>query len=292
MRISQRPVFCACVAAALAMVGFGTARPAQAVILSGFNNFSLNTFGTPLGGSINTPTDTQLTLTTATTNGTGQQGTSSFYTSQLATGAFTASFVYTMTPGTGYYQEPANGFTFTIQNDPRGSAGVGTSGAGIGYGDVYGLDAQLVNSVAVEFDIYTDAPSSTSPGMALGVNGSLGPPYPSVSPVNLLSTDPILVQLSYSGGTALSVTLTDQNVPADTFSTTLTLPGTIASIVGNGGNAYVGFTGGSGAGTSTQLITSFSFDDSAATVPLPPALAGGLVLLAAFGLVQATRRTA
>ncbi len=92
-------------------------------------------------------------------------------------------------------------------------------------------------------------------GTALGTNGNIGS-FTSTSPVNLDSNDPIAVLLSYNGTTnVLTETLKD-TVTSATFSTSYTSD--LASVLG-ASTAWVGFTGGTGAGSSTQTVSNFTF---------------------------------
>ena len=152
--------------------------------------------------------------------------------------------------------------TFVLQN--QGLNAVGGSGSGLGY-------SGISPSAAVALDIWTPFIGTT-----FATNGSLGS-FTSVSPVNLDSGDPISVLVAYNGTTnVLAETLTDLTTSA-TFSTSYTSD--LASVLG-AGTAYVGFTGGTGAGSSTQTVSDFSFINSA--VPEPTSL----TLWATCGLVM------
>jgi hypothetical protein len=120
-------------------------------------------------------------------------------------------------------------------------------------------------------------------GTHLGTNGTVGA-YNSTSPVHLDSGHPIQVSLSYDG-TTLTEKLKDLTT-LSTFSTSYTV--NISSIVGNGGMAWVGFTGSDGGFTSTQTIGDFSFNGTA--VPVPRGASTGLGLLAGLGLFALARR--
>ena len=65
-----------------------------------------------------------------------------------ATEPIRSSFEFHLHDGT------ADGFTFTMQRDPRGSDALGEGGGAQGYGN--GAPDGIVQSVAVEFDLYPD----------------------------------------------------------------------------------------------------------------------------------------
>jgi len=183
----------------------------------------------------------QLTITTVN-NGTTN---SAFFKTPQPDSSFTASFTYTDAANS---TRGGDGATFVLQNDPRGASALASGGGStLGYGAT-GND--ITNSVAVE--IHIDSAFSPPIGVALGVNGTVGP-YVTPGSVSLYGGDPINVLLSYNG-TTLSEQLLD-TVSNATYSTSynVNIPGTVGSL------AYVGFTGGSGLDTSTQQITNFSY---------------------------------
>jgi Legume lectin domain len=59
------------------------------------------------------------------------------------------SFRFSQHDGSG---NPGDGLTFAIQRDPRGEDALGEGGGSLGYGG----DDQITDSVAVEFDLYSD----------------------------------------------------------------------------------------------------------------------------------------
>ena len=99
-------------------------------------------------------------------------------------------------------------------------------------------------------------------GTNFNTNGNTGS-YNSTSPVAFSSMDPIGVVLSYNGSThVLTENLTDLTTSA-TYSASYTSD--LTSVLG-AGTALVGFTAGTGAGTSTQTVSDFLFSS---TVPEP-----------------------
>jgi hypothetical protein len=171
-------------------------------------------------------------------------------------GAFSNSWIYTDVNTAG-----ADGCTFTIQNDTRGTAAIGGNGSNLGY-------STITPSFAFCLNLY----NPNIRGFCWGTNGLRGaPPYTTTAPVNLASGDPILVTLVYANG-LITATLVDQTT-ADTFTTSLNV--NIPALVG-GNTAYVGFTGGDGATTSTQQISNFS---QVSLPSLNAQVSGGNILL-------------
>ena len=220
--------------------------------IAGFNNgtgFTLNGGPTISGGTA-----------TLTDNNTFEARSLYYDTPQNISGGFQASFIYQATGGNSFAL--ADGTTFVLQN--QGLNALGDSGSDLGY-------SGIAPSAAVALDLF--APSGTT----FDTNGNIGG-YTSTSPVNLNSGDPIGVLLSYNGSTqVLSETLTDLTT-SSTYATSYSSD--LASVLG-GGTALVGFTAGTGAGSSTQTISDFSFISS---VPEPTSL----TLWASCGLALAS----
>lgn len=240
--------------------------------ITGFNNglgWQQNGAGYIFGGGGTSITDDQLTVTTANVSGNN----SAFYESPQPIGRFVADFTYTDAARGKNGPNGGNGIAFVIQNDPRGTT-VYTYGGGstLGYGA--GFNAAIAPSVAVEFNIDT---SFTPPaGIAVGINGSVGPFAPTGA-IALNSGDPIAVTIAYNG-TTLSTHLHDTITGGDYTQ----LQALNLSAIGS--MAYVGFTGGSGLDTATQLVSNFTFQ----TVPEPSSCI--VAAISALGLLVASRR--
>jgi hypothetical protein len=209
---------------------------------------------------------------TLTNGGIGQSGTAWFNAPVSVGGGFTASFTYAMTFTPGGLS-PADGVSFTLQNDTRGTAALGIGGGGLGYVDI-------VNSASVQLNVFSGFGNGTGPGTALNTQGRApqfgGNPFLPTDPVNLQSQDLIQVVLAYNGSTnQLTETLTDLSTQA-TFTTSYT--DNLATEVG-GQTALIGFTGGTGSGTSTQVISAFTYN-STPIVPEPAGLTLSLVCAA------------
>jgi hypothetical protein len=175
------------------------------------------------------------------TSGVGSSARAAFFATPMNIGAFQASFIYQDINGGG-----ADGFTFCLQNDPRGASALGAAGGSLGV-------SGITPSLELTFNIYSGAPGGV--GISFGTNGGNGNPYNSTAPVNIASGDPIAVSVLYLNGVA-HVTLTDTNT-SDTFSASLPI-GNLPAILG-APTAYVGFTGGDGSLASQQTITDFAF---------------------------------
>jgi hypothetical protein len=180
---------------------------------------------------------------TITNNKVGEAHTAFYNTPQIVT-TFSANFIYQASGN-----KAAEGVAFVLQNSTTTPPGVGPNalgfgGAGLGY---FGISP----SVAFEMNIN----SQNTMGIALGLNGSIGPYTPTGS-INLASGDRIGVSLGYGAGSLLAV-LTDLDNPSTpSFSKTFAV--NVPTVVG-GSTAFVGFTGATGAATSIQTISGFTF---------------------------------
>lgn len=212
------------------------------------------------------------------TDGRLNEGNSLFNVTRQNVNAFNVSFTYQDVGSTGA-TATADGFTFTIQNDSNyGTGAVGFVGNALGYvaGSGVGLltKSAISPSVAVGFNIYNTS------GTYLGTNGTFGA-LTGTTNTSLYSGNKINVALSYNG-TNLSGIITDTFTNrTDTFSYAVNIP----NVVGNGGMAYVGFTGADGAVASTQQISNFTFS----SVPEPATWVGGFGVCGLLGLTLRRR---
>ena len=184
------------------------------------------------------------------TDGGGYEAGSAFWTTPMNIQAFTTNFTFQLTSAV------ADGFTFTIQD--AGTTALGVYGGGLGYGvnPNGGTTGGIGKSVAVKFDIYSNAGEGND---STGVfTDGAAPTNPAVnltsSGIVLASGDTIAAQLVYNGA-ALTLKLTD-TVTNKTFSQAFTI--NIPSTVG-ANTAYVGFTGGTGGSTAIQNIKTWTF---------------------------------
>ena len=184
------------------------------------------------------------------TDGGGYEAGSTFWTTPVNVQAFTTNFTFQLTSAV------ADGFTFAIQD--AGATALGSYGGGLGYGinPNHGTSGGIGHSVAVKFDIYSNAGEGND---STGVfTDGAAPTNPAVSLTSsgivLSSGDTISAQLVYNGAT-LTLNLTD-TVTNKTFSHAFTI--NIPSTVG-GNTAYVGFTGGTGGATAIQNVLNWTF---------------------------------
>jgi hypothetical protein len=224
---------------------FGT--PAMADIM-GFNNGANFTANGTASFSGNT-----LTLTSSQVNQNG----SAFYDSvQSIAGGWNASFTYQATQPGGICF--CDGAAFILQNAAAGAHALGTQDGGGGY--AYYI---ISPSAAIEFSP-DGSFSPGAPGTGFYTNGLTpqdgGAPLLPTSPVNFASKDPIQVNVTFAGNGMgigdLRETLVDETTLA-TFTHDYGIVN-LESIVG-GPTAFIGFSGATGAGASTQTISNFSF---------------------------------
>jgi hypothetical protein len=178
------------------------------------------------------------------TNGGGNQAGSGFYTTPINVQSFATDFSFQLT------NPNADGIAFVLQN--TGTTALGASGGALGY-------AGIGHSVAVKFDLYSNSGEGSN-STGIYVNGA-SPTIPAVmlgGGVNLHSGDVFKVHITYDG-TALTMTITDASVPADTFTTSwpINIPSTVGA-----NTVLAGFTGGTGGLTATQEIISWTYAPS------------------------------
>jgi len=182
------------------------------------------------------------------TDGGQSEASSAWFTTPVNVQSFTTDFSFQLT------NPNADGMTFAVQN--AGTAALGPSGGGLGYGATLpGGTPGIPTSIAVKFDLfqnshegnnstglYTSGASPTSPAVTFGGG------------VNLHSGDIFKVHMTYDG-TMLTMTITDTVTNATfTNSWTIDIPGTVG-----GNSAFVGFTAGTGGQTATQEVITWTY---------------------------------
>jgi len=218
------------------------------------------------------------TVARLTDGGYGQAGSLFYHKKKVSVTQFTNRFTFQLFKGTN---PPADGITFTIQNNSP--TALGPAGGGLGYGpDHKEGSGGIPNSVALKFDLYNNEGEGIN-STGLYFNGE-APTTPWAdldgTGINLHSQHRFLVRMEYDG-VALGVTIRDN---ATRRAATLFYTVDIPEIIGSD-TAYVGFTGGTGGLTATQDIRTWKFASTAGTsspqaVPEP----GGLALLGSLSV--------
>ncbi|WP_263359771.1 chitobiase/beta-hexosaminidase C-terminal domain-containing protein, partial [Acidicapsa ligni] len=179
------------------------------------------------------------------TDGASGQISAAWFSKKVSVSNFTTDFTFQLPTSSG------DGFTFVIQNAPAGNWASGGNGASLGYGGI-------TKSVAIKFDLYNNAGEGSN-STGIYTNGAV-PTLPSVSmptsQINLHGGHTIQVHLVYNG-TTLTQTMTDLTTK-EVFTHAYTV--NIPSVVG-ATTAFVGFTGSTGAYTSTQDILTWTYTE-------------------------------
>jgi len=188
------------------------------------------------------------------TDGGANEATSAFFGLPVDIRKFSTVFSFRLSSAM------ADGFTFTIQSDSP--LLVGATGGGLGYGPdpdyhVSSSEKSIPHSVAVKFDLYDNAGEGNN-SIGLAFNGG-SPTTPALdlsqSRIDLHNGHVINAELLYDGS-RLTVFLSDRDNLAATFLTSFPLD--LETVVGSQ-TAFVGFTAGTGALSSTDEILSWSF---------------------------------
>jgi hypothetical protein len=224
-----------------------------------YGDFS-STAGLALNGSASTAAilgSTALRLTPASL----QQRGSAYSTTLIdSTSSFHTQFqFYLHNTSADATDGTADGFTFVVQNDSRGTAALGDPGGNLGYGAGNG---------------YTDSAIPVSPSVAVAFNTFFAANKPALSVLTNgdAYTYPVFVNPGfsfYSTDTSTRYAWIEYDAPTHLLSVFVSMgatkPATPAltytyDIAGKlGATAYVGFTGGTGAGDMAQDILNWHF---------------------------------
>lgn len=226
------------------------------------------------GNSIYWPATNILQLT----QGSGSESNSAFSSGPFYIGAFEASFTYQVVNPLGTL---ADGVSFCIQNDSRGSTALGYGGGALGVSgasDTPGPGGVAISpSVEFEMDVFADSGVGVVAFATNGAIGTYGPTTNGTLPALSITNGDVISNFLTYNGTTLAVTMTDVSVGSTNYGATFVTNKTIniPSVLGTN-TAYVGFTGADGGSVSVQQIGNFSF------VSLPPLsgqASGGSLLL-------------
>jgi glucose/arabinose dehydrogenase len=222
-----------------------------------YNNFSNSTGIATNGNASKSGTTLQITPDI------NDQAGSAFYDTAFqldANSSFSTQFQFKLSGANG--TNGADGFTFVLQNDPRGTSAIGPSGGGSGYQGV-------TNSLAIEFDTYKNGNNDPNDNhLSLLRNGDVFTAVKdAITPLDLNSGAPINAWIDYDGATdQLNVYLSSTT----TKPTTATLTQTIDLVTTLGSKAYFGFTGGTGGLRNLQEIQNWTLNTTATPISVPP----------------------
>jgi hypothetical protein len=160
---------------------------------------------------------------------------------------FVTSFTFQLVPGSA---TPADGMTFTIQNNTESALGGG--GGALGY-------SGIGNSVAVKFDIFdggTADPSNSTIGLFTNGTGTAGGVDTLPSGIDLREGHVMRADIVYDG-TELTLTLTDTETGESmTQAFTVDIPAVVGA-----DRAYIGFTAATGGLNARQDVHNWIYSE-------------------------------
>jgi hypothetical protein len=230
--------------------------------IAGPVNFAdfLNTSGLRFNGSA-AQSGNALRLTSG---GFLQAGSAFFNTPVSTTQSFSTHFQFATSGGT---TPEADGLTFMIQNDPRGTAALGFTGGALGYAtdDLGGGPGApgIQNSVAVEFDLYANFNAETNANhVAVLTNGVLNDTH-LIDPGFSLQNATVNAWVDYYAATHILNVFVSQTTTKPTSPLISALVDLSTAV---GASGLVGFSGGSGSLTAVQDIQNWQFGVQTAQV--------------------------
>ncbi|MFM2429638.1 MAG: hypothetical protein RLZZ511_851 [Cyanobacteriota bacterium] len=218
-----------------------------------FDNFSSSSDLQFNGNARQSGNNLQLTPATNT-----QAGSAFYKTAYRIDGSsnFNTQFQFQLSGGDG--SNGADGFTFVIQNDGRGTGAIGGTGGAVGYSDIG-------RSLAIEFDTYDNGANDPDANhISLLRNGNVSTAVRNATTaIDLNGGSPINAWIDYNAASKqLSVFLATNGPKPATAVLTETVD--LAATVGT--QAYFGFTGGTGGLRNNQEIRSWVLDTNAAPI--------------------------
>ena len=199
------------------------------------------------------------------TDGQGSEASTGFSTSPQDITAFEATYTYTVVGSTNTARSQtalADGYTFIMQNDSRGTAALGGTGGSAGYTSSGTGSTAVSPSAAVGYEMYSGQTTYyDSNGSRVASNTTTGIPV-------INNGHPWQVTVNYTG-TTLNTSYYDTVSKTSVFITNngVNLP----SLVG-GNTALIGFGGGTGGASSTQTISNFQYTSTSQLKYQPIAL--------------------
>jgi hypothetical protein len=187
----------------------------------------------------------------------------------------------------------ADGFTFVIQNDPRGLSALGSGGGDLGYGGKGNTGPELITpSFAVEFDTFPWlAWDPNGNHIGVNLNGHLDSLTTATPPTDLANGQMKYCWIDYDGASdRAKVFFSEEDLKPQTPIIDYTVD--LSSVFNGQKDLYVGFTGATGGETSAQDVHRWSLSTTA-IVPEPSGtmlLGLGIAGLLAFGWRQRSRR--
>ena len=170
--------------------------------------------------------------------------------------SFESEFAFQILGGAG-----ADGFTFTIQNDPQGADALGLTGGGssLGY-------EGITNSVAVEFDTFKFLSGEFNNNHVAVISGTVGNEYDVADPgFDINDGNVYFAWVDYDGPTDSLLVYTSTSA---TKPTTPLLQATVDLETVVGSEAYFGFTSATGGSFNAHQIVSWTMTGS--TLPVVP----------------------
>ncbi|QDS96310.1 Soluble aldose sugar dehydrogenase YliI precursor [Roseimaritima multifibrata] len=162
----------------------------------------------------------------------------------------------------------ADGFTFVLQNDPRGVNALGPGGGDLAY-------TGIVNSLAIKFDTYQNDGEINNNHISVVTNGDIANPLETRIPLlDINNGDIVNTWIEYNGNTnQLAVYVSDSTVKPEQplIVSSIDLPALVGS------QAYMGFTAATGGSYNNHRILNWNVNLETPSDILPPTPGSTLV---------------